>query len=44
MDRDRFSVRKALSVVMGATVLLLAVPALSVSAAGVDDHGLHQLR
>src|ERR1700674_1309299 len=38
MDRDRFSVRKALSAVMGATVLLLGVPALSVSAAGVDDY------
>jgi surface antigen len=38
MDRDRFSVRKALSAVMGATVLLLAVPALTVSAAGVDDY------
>ncbi len=38
MDRDRFSVRKALSAVMGATVLLLAVPALSVRAAGVDDY------
>src|SRR5436305_7884099 len=38
MGRDRFSVRKALSAVMGATVLLLGVPALSVSAAGVDDY------
>jgi len=38
MGRDRFSVRKALSAVMGATVLVLAVPALSVSAAGVDDY------
>jgi surface antigen len=38
MDRDKFSVRKALSAVMGATVLLLAVPALTVSAAGVDDY------
>src|SRR2546429_2273575 len=38
MGRDRFSVRKALSAVMGAPVLLLAVPALSVSAAGVDDY------
>jgi surface antigen len=38
MGRDRFSVRKALSAVMGATVLLIAVPALSVSAAGVDDY------
>jgi surface antigen len=38
MDRDRFIVRKALSAVIGATVLLLGVPALSVSAAGVDDY------
>ena len=38
MGRDRFSVRKALSAVMGATVLLVGVPALSVSAAGVDDY------
>jgi surface antigen len=38
MGRDRFSVRKALSAVIGATVLLLGVPALSVSAAGVDDY------
>src|SRR3981081_1125623 len=38
MGRDRFSVRKALSAVMGATMLVLAVPALSVSAAGVDDY------
>jgi len=38
MGRNRFSVRKALSAVMGATVLLLGVPALSVSAAGVDDY------
>ncbi len=37
MDRDRFSLRKALSAAMGATVLLLGVPALTVSAAGVDD-------
>src|SRR2546421_11749834 len=38
MDRDRFSLRKALSAVMGATVLLLGVPALTVSAAGVNDY------
>jgi surface antigen len=38
MDRDMFSLRKALSAVMGATVLLLGVPALTVSAAGVNDY------
>jgi len=38
MDRDSFSLRKALSAVMGATVLLLGVPALTVSAAGVNDY------
>src|SRR5256884_7739812 len=38
MGRNRFSVRKALSAVMGATVLLLGVPALTVSAAGVNDY------
>ncbi len=38
MDRDRFSVRKALSAAMGVAVLLLGVPALTVSAAGVDDY------
>ncbi len=38
MGRNRFSVRQALSAVMGATVLLIGVPALSVSAAGVDDY------
>src|SRR2546428_8264226 len=38
MGRYRFGVRKALSAVMGASVLLLGVPALSVSAAGVDDY------
>jgi len=37
MDRDTFSWRKALSAAVGATVLLLGVPALTVSAAGVDD-------
>jgi surface antigen len=38
MGRDRFSLRKALSAVMGATVLLFGIPALSVSAAGVNDY------
>src|SRR4030088_1968573 len=38
MGRYRFGVRKALSAVMGATVLLVGVPALTVSAAGVDDY------
>src|SRR6184192_4490231 len=38
MDRDRFSLRKALSALMGATVLLLGIPALTVSAAGIDDY------
>ena len=38
MGRNRFSLRKALSAVMGATVLMIGVPALSVSAAGVDDY------
>jgi surface antigen len=38
MNRDSFSLRKALSAVMGATVLLLGVPALTVSAAGVNDY------
>jgi surface antigen len=38
MERDRFSVRKALSAVMGAAVLFLGVPALTVSAAGIDDY------
>jgi surface antigen len=37
MTRDKFSWRKAFASVMGATVLLVAVPALTVSAAGVDD-------
>jgi surface antigen len=37
MDHDRFSLRKAFAAAMGATVLLLGVPALTVSAAGVDD-------
>jgi len=38
MDRDKFSVRKVLSAAMGAAVLLVGVPALTVSAAGVDDY------
>src|SRR3989442_1944045 len=38
MDRDRFSLRRALSALMGATVLLLGIPALTVSAAGIDDY------
>jgi surface antigen len=38
MDRDRFSLRKALSAAMGATVLFLGIPALTVSAAGVNDY------
>ena len=37
MAGDKFSWRKAFASVMGATVLLVAVPALTVSAAGVDD-------
>src|SRR3984893_19051617 len=38
MFGDKFSWRKAFASVMGATVLLVGVPALSVSAAGVDDY------
>ena len=38
MDRDKFSVRKLLSAALGAAVLLVGVPALTVSAAGVDDY------
>jgi surface antigen len=38
MDRDTFSWRKAFSAVMGATVLVLGIPALTVNAAGVDDY------
>src|SRR2546423_11319943 len=38
MARDKFSWRKAFASVMGATVLMIGVPALSVSAAGVDDY------
>jgi surface antigen len=37
MGRDRFSWRKALSAAMGTIVLLVGIPALSVSAAGSDD-------
>src|ERR1700694_857193 len=37
MFGDKFSWRKAFASVMGATVLLVGVPALTVSAAGVDD-------
>ncbi len=38
MDRDRFGLRKALSAAMGATVLFLGIPALTVSAAGINDY------
>jgi len=38
MDRDTFSWRKAFSAVMGATVLLIGIPALTVNAAGLDDY------
>jgi surface antigen len=38
MDRDRFSLRKALSAAMGATVLFLGIPTLTVSAAGINDY------
>ena len=38
MGGDRFSWRKAISAVMSATVLILGVPAITVSAAGVDDY------
>jgi surface antigen len=38
MDRDKFSVRKLLSAALGAAVLLVGVPTLTVSAAGVDDY------
>jgi surface antigen len=37
MAGDKFSWRKAFASVMGATVLLVGVPAMTVSAAGVDD-------
>jgi surface antigen len=35
---EKFEWRKALSGLMGATVLLLGIPAITVSAAGVDDY------
>ena len=38
MDRDTFNWRKALSAVVGATVLLVGIPALTVSAAGINDY------
>ena len=38
MDRDTFSWRKAFSALMGTTVLLIGIPALTVSAAGLDDY------
>src|SRR3982074_454076 len=38
MGREKFSVRKLLSAALGAAVLLVGVPALTVSAAGVDDY------
>jgi surface antigen len=38
MVGDRFSWRKAFSALMTATVLVLGVPAITVSAAGVDDY------
>src|SRR2546421_4419370 len=38
MVGERFSWRKAFSALMGATVLMLGVPAVTVSAAGVDDY------
>jgi len=38
MDRDRFSLRKAVSAAMGAAVLFLGIPALTVSAAGINDY------
>jgi surface antigen len=37
MDGDRFSWRKAFSAAIGAIVLLAGIPALTASAAGVDD-------
>src|SRR4030081_182192 len=37
MAGEKFSWRKAFASVMGATLLLVGVPALTVSAAGVDD-------
>jgi surface antigen len=38
MAGDKLKWRKALSALMGATVLLFGVPAITVSAAGVDDY------
>ena len=40
MERDttRFDIRKAFSAVMGALVLLVGIPALTVSATGVNDY------
>ena len=38
MVGDKFSWRKAFSALMSATVLLVGVPAMTVSAAGVDDY------
>ena len=35
---NRFSVRKAVSAVMGAAILMVGVPAITVSAAGVHDY------
>lgn len=34
----RFGLRKAVSAMMGATVLLVGIPAMTVSAAGIDDY------
>jgi surface antigen len=38
MAGDSFSWRKAISALMGATVLLFGIPAITVSAAGIDDY------
>lgn len=38
MVGDRLKLRKALSALMGATILLFGIPAITVSAAGVDDY------
>jgi surface antigen len=38
MGLDKFGWRKTFSAVMGAAVLLVGIPALTVSAAGVDDY------
>ena len=40
MGLGKFGWRKAFSAVMGATVLLVGIPALTVSAAGIDDYPL----